>query len=52
MPWSRADVERLRELIKANVSAASISATLGRTPAAVASKMSALGLSLRRSSVV
>jgi hypothetical protein len=50
MPWSRADLERLRTLIRAKTPATLISAMLGRTPAAIASKASALGLSLRPSS--
>ena len=48
LPWSQADLKMLRALVRAKAPAKLISAMMGRTPAAIANKAGALGLSLRR----
>jgi hypothetical protein len=46
-PWSNDDVQRLRELARANTPAGVIGLKLGRTETAVRSKAGAEGISLK-----
>jgi hypothetical protein len=46
-PWTDDEVQRLRELARGNTPTRIIGLKLGRTPAAVQSKASAVGISLK-----